>query len=654
MNNDNMFISDWKNECLGILSQMFPSLTDEQITQVLNDDVEENFKDPMSMLHNDYLDDGQGNDIIMKQPLTTIYKFCKVNKPILAGNGTFFYNQDKYSSPIADLIDSRIAERKEAQRTRDTYPKASEQYVYYEIVQMERKVRVNSIYGSFGAPTFQLYNKYTAASTTGTAQSLISTTAVAFESFIGDNVKFKSFGECIVFMVNIINEKYELPRLNIKSHGIDDVYDRLVNNFAEDAWDDESMSDLLMDFLETLTPEQLTNIYYKNNLYEFIKNDDIAEILIQTFNHMNSFNNPNEVPEEISDDMNYLWEYVNEYVFYNYAYTERINRTKNDYRSVVKLIDTDSNLIHVQPWVDFLKELVIPKVSAVHDEDTEMFACVNILAFLVTQMLRKLLDKYCNDCNVLERYWKRVNMKNEFCFSKLLVSNVKKRYVAKIILREGQLMNKTEIKGHDFKKSGVTEYVSKLMQTIVENRILNVPTVDIPGILSDLSKVETDIISSIKNGQRDFLLRMNCKVPEAYADPYSQGQVLSVLAWNVMFPDNEIMPPDKLDVILMNMPNKESIKDLEKVDKALYDRLIKNIYDGPIEAFRRRGIVYLAIPNNIEEIPDVVKPYINYDYITSRIIGTFRSILDSLDIPAIGSNSMSHFSNIRRNTNIEI
>ena len=38
-------------------------------------------------------------------------------------------------------------------------------------------------------------------------------------------------------------------------------------------------------------------------------------------------------------------------------------------------------------------------------------------------------------------------MKNEFCFTTLLLSNVKKRYVAKIVLKEGRPVVKTEIKG---------------------------------------------------------------------------------------------------------------------------------------------------------------------------------------------------------------
>lgn len=441
---NNTFVEEWKQKNYEIFHQMYPQLTKEEIMDVLEEDVQKNFYDPETIIHNDYQDDFQ-----LTQPMSVLYRFCKEKQPILAGNGTLFYNQDKATSPIADLIDERIAARKSYQKIRDTFPPGSAEYENYEMLQMEAKIRVNSIYGSFGAPTFHLYNKYTAASTTGTAQSLISTTAISFESFIGNHVKFKTLSECMIFMMNIIQEEYTLPKLSIKQcTDRIEVYNIMKNQFEKNAFDEELFGDIIMDYINTLSIEGLTKLYYKNRIYEFLSNGCMLDLLTKIFNTMETFNNPNDVPECISDDMLLLWKYCREYVFYNHAYTERINRLKHDRREVVKVIDTDSNLIHVQPWVDFLMENLIPRCNPGKDDDTITFACVNVLAYLVTSMLRDLLDKYCKDCNVLERYWKRINMKNEFCFSKLLLSSVKKRYVAKIILREGKPVVKTEIKGN--------------------------------------------------------------------------------------------------------------------------------------------------------------------------------------------------------------
>ena len=648
----NLFLDKWKQKNFEIFSQMYPELTKDEIMEVLDEDIKENFKDPDTHIFNDYQD-----DITLNQSMTALYKFCKEKKPILGGNGTLFYNQDIISSPIADLIDGRIKARKQYQKIRDTFPPGSEEYNHYDMLQLEAKIRINSIYGSFGAPSFQLYNINTAASTTGTAQSLISTTGISFEAFAANNVKFKTFSECMIFMMNVVNEEYELPELTIeKCADVNVIYDLMVAQFERKVFDPSIHGDIIMDFLETLSVDQLTKLFYKNRLYAFLSNQCILDNLVDAFNKMGKFNNPNAVPDIIKENMELLWMYCKEYVFYNHAYNERINRLKNDKRSVVKLIDTDSNLVYVQPWVDFLEEKMIPQCTKMTlDEDSKMFACVNTLAYLITSMLRVLLDKYCADCNVLERMAKRVNMKNEFCFTTLLLSNVKKRYVAKIVLNEGRPVVKTAIKGHDFKKAGVTEFVNNAMTDIVEKRILEPKNVDVPGILSDLDTIEKDIYRSLRAGERKYLIRMNCKVREAYKNPESMGQYLSVLAWNTICPEQEISLPDKLDVVIVKIPNSQAIVDMQRTHPYEYDRITKNLLEtSPIPKFKKDGLTYIAIPNNIEKVTDFIIPYIDYNYIVSRNLGTFRSIRESLMLPDIGKSKQTFFSNIRYNTKIEI
>ena len=659
-----LFIQNWRKKNLELLSKAYPQLTEEQLLEVIDEDIEENFQNPDSMIHNDYQD-----DMLLKQPLTIIYRFCHVKKPIIAGNGTLFYNQDERSSPISDIIDDRIATRKyyknlmkdtmdemnQFEKGTQKYAELEELYHYYDMMQMEAKIRINSIYGSFGAPTFHLYNKYTAASTTGTAQSLISCTGIEFEGFIGDHVLFKSLGECLVFMDNIIHEEYEYIDLTIrpiKDKSI--VYDRMVKNFDEGVFDEEVMADILYDYIDRLTTEELTHIYYKNNIYEFIANDSIKNIIVRAFNKVEDFNDPNDVPEEIKEDMDELWNYVGEWVFYNHGYNERINRLKNDKRKSVKLIDTDSNLIYVQPWYDYMLENVVPSCDSKMEGETMMFACVNTASYLITMMLRTLLDKYCESCHVLEKNYYRINMKNEFCFEKLLLAPTKKRYVAKMILREGKPVDKVEIKGHDFKKAGTTEYVRDRMETIINTRILDTPTVDIKGILRDLDDTEEEIFESLRNGERKFLLRMNCKDMEAYKNPYSMGQVLSVLAWNTVCPDDEIQVPDKLDVVLVKIPNAKALEPYRDKFPVQYDRIDRLLLNGPLKPFREKGVKYFAIPNKLDKIPDWIIPLIDYDYLSSRNIGTFKPILTSLEMPMIGSNKIEHFGNVRYNTTIEL
>ena len=192
------------------------------------------------------------------------------------------------------------------------------------------------------------------------------------------------------------------------------------------------------------------------------------------------------------------------------------------------------------------------------------------------------------------------------------------------------------------------------MTSIVNKRILDVDTVDIPGILSDLQKIEDEIYDSLRKGERKYLLRMNCKQREAYKNPESMGQVLSVLVWDTIYPEQEILLPDKLDIVLVKIPNAEAIKDMQYKYPEEYNRIVTYLLNGPLEKFRKDGIKYIAIPNSLEKIPDFIIPYIDYEYIVSRNLGTFRSIRESLQIQDIGKDKQTFFSNIRYNTNIEI
>ena len=132
------------------------------------------------------------------------------------------------------------------------------------------------------------------------------------------------------------------------------------------------------------------------------------------------------------------------------------------------------------------------------------------------------------------------------------------------------------------------------------------------------------------------------------------GQVLSVLAWNTICPDDEIQVPDKLDVVLVKIPNSKALEPYRHKFPKEYDRIDRLLLHGNFKPFIEKGVKYIAIPNKLDKIPDWIIPLIDYEYLASRNIGTFKPILESLEIPMIGSNKMEHFGNVRYNTNIEL
>lgn len=640
------FIHDWVEDNVIYFKLQYPNADEKVLRKVLLDVAQEHTKNHNAYLHNDYQDDMRINTDLLK-----LYDWYYKNRPIAAGHGTFFYNQNVKKSPIQNVIDGRIAARKEYQKIRDTYigpngDTSSYEYQYFEMMQMEAKVKINAIYGAFGAKTFQLYNIYTASSTTGTAQSLISTTAMAFEAFLNNAVKFKSLGELVTMVGNVL----EKDEHNLTIDGLTPITDpEMVYNLWKNQFESYSPAyePVIRNLLRHRSVEDLTRLYYNNNLFAFIENDMIMRRLVRIYDVTTEFRNPNNVPDNIKDDLKFIWEYCREFVFYNHAYTEQINRLKHDPRTRVILIDTDSNVINIKPWVDWTREKVWIRSTSVMNETDMQFSSVNILAYLVTRMARELLDRYANDCNVLPQYHKRLNTKNEFYFPKILLANVKKRYIGSIKLREGKQVNKIELKGHDFKKAGVNANIEKELMDIIKRDIIDDPLVNVVQLMTDTAKLENNIRDSIKRRERTYLVRMNCKVARSYAEPYSQGAFTGPILWNLLNPENLIMIPDKCDVVFISIPN-ERVLDEKLAPKFPKEAEIirRNIFHGEIEQFKRNGVSYLALPNDDSKIPEWVYPVLDEERIVTRNMGTFYPVLKALTFITISAGDNMYSSNI--------
>ena len=640
-----IFLQNWIDENVKHFKLINPDINEDSLRKILRDIAQEKCVDHNAVIHNDYQD-----DTMLKCTLLSVINWIHKEKPICAGNGTFFKNQNEVTSPIQKIIDNRIADRKKYQKIRDKYNEASYEYMYYDMMQAEAKIKINSIYGSFGTPTFQLYNKYTASSTTGTAQALISATEQGIEAFLSNNVLFHSLNECITYITNILTKDKYTDEILYSVSPISDVnvvFNLLKSNFAN--WSDEYTS-VIMGILQHASVKDLTKIYYKNNLYELMDNEVIQKLLISIFHKTTEFKNPNDVPENILNELETIWLYCEELVFYNHGYSERIRRLKQDMRESVILIDTDSNIVNIEPWVDYLKKTVWETSDSVMNKEDLTFTSVNIIAFLMTKMIRGLLDHFCSTRNVLDRIKPRINMKNEFYFTRIVLAKVKKRYMSAISLKEGRLFNpkKIDIKGHDFKKAGVNQDIHDRIVEISEKYILEPEEIDVGAVLREIDLLENEIRESLLKGERKYLLRMNCKVPKAYKDPMSQGSVKGPLLWNILFPENEIMIPDKLDTVIIKIKDEQSLDIIKDNFPREYEILVNEVFRGPIKEFHK-DLTYLALPNNGEPIPEFIRPFIDIDKIISRNIGTFLPVKEALGFvagEASKTHGLSYFTNV--------
>ena len=184
------FIKKYKSEMMRSMKSITVGFSEEEIESVLDDMIRENIQEVPVTLDNNYL------NVRKETTLLGVFDWILVRKPIIAGNGTFYKNQDEAINPIAQMLDnfasSRKAFKKQMFKIEDT---SSYEYQELDRSQLNEKINMNSWYGGSGAPSAAFYSKWSGPATTLSAQSVISTATAMFDAFLDDNQYFIEFDE---------------------------------------------------------------------------------------------------------------------------------------------------------------------------------------------------------------------------------------------------------------------------------------------------------------------------------------------------------------------------------------------------------------------------------------------------------------------------
>lgn len=350
-----------------------------------------------------------------------------------------------------------------------------------------------------------------------------------FEMFLADNVKFGSLNELVEFINHICSERRS-RKFNdsiILNHipTKEECFAKLVLDTGYRWVPDESELDIIWKIVNNLTQEDITRIYYKNNLYEFTSNTYVFSIVKNILKKLQRpFYTSAKVPPEIAEDINYLKDLMMEYVYYRYMYIDRIDRCDNMIKSVTMVSDTDSTIISVDAWYRFVvnqineEELRIanycpdPIMFLEKNEDGEYdckewmnhldfqpkqydydfntdeivemerfnnpevltandnvrYSIINIIAYVLDNTVNDYMVKYCQNTNsVKEEYHTakecKVYAKNEFLFKRLLMTLVKKNYASIMEVQEGNMV--PEKKQLDVKGIEILTKSSKALST---------------------------------------------------------------------------------------------------------------------------------------------------------------------------------------------
>ena len=332
-------VLEYKSVLIEGLQHSFPGLSIQELSEAIDYSILKRINNPKASIDNNYTKkrfDGTLLDVL---------DYINSCEPIVTSSGVLFKKHKKAKNPMAKMIMGFIKERGRLKKEMFKYPKGSEEFNKYNLFQLLEKVNANAVYGVLGQCSSLFYNIYVAEAVTRQGRSYISCSIMLFEAFLGGNSKFNSLNEVITFIHNVVSEKNERKLLDeyILDRNITraECFYKLLNDADLMIWvPTEKEMVLLWERLEGLNQEDINRLYYKNNLYMFAELPVVNDLNIKILQELKTpFMTPNNVPEEIQDDLDTLTQMMKEYVYYKYPYIDKLDRIEYMQRDIVCVSD---------------------------------------------------------------------------------------------------------------------------------------------------------------------------------------------------------------------------------------------------------------------------------------------------------------------------
>ena len=187
-------VARYKDMMYRVATLIYPNLNNDEIKSALDYSINKRFKDANCSVINNYTKK-QHNMLISE-----FTNFLADQQPICTPSGVMFRRHGTVPNPLIEMIKMFMDNRGIHKAEMFKYPKGSEMFAKYNLLQLLDKIDCNGIYGVLGNAQAMFYNIFVAESITTTGRELISTATMFFESFLANNVKFASLEEVIWFI----------------------------------------------------------------------------------------------------------------------------------------------------------------------------------------------------------------------------------------------------------------------------------------------------------------------------------------------------------------------------------------------------------------------------------------------------------------------
>lgn len=401
MNNEQLMqleiINKYKQVAQNMLQHSFPDLNPSEINTAIEFSIVKRMQNGKAYLDNNY------KDVKIETTLLEMAEYILKREPIITAHGVYFKKHGTEPNPLGKMVTGFMEARGIYKDEMFKYPKGSEDYEHYNLLQLLTKVDANAIYGALGMYSCTLYNIYVSPSITAQGQSLISTAGLYFESFLGSNFKFRSIDDIITFIDFVDKEKpirkYKDSDILDRDITVSETFYKLMTNCAFEfmVMDDEREEGykktitgieyiptaedmtIILDILYDLDQETINRLFYKNNLYSFIENKSMEKAITYLLKTLKTpMLDPNKAPKEIQIELDEFCNILEEYVYYDKIWIDKTER----YRCATRVSNAHTDTDSVLTSFDGIYRCVLNMKSVEYTDMTIKHELINAIEFM--------------------------------------------------------------------------------------------------------------------------------------------------------------------------------------------------------------------------------------------------------------------------------
>jgi len=465
-----------------------------------------------------------------------------------------------------------------------------------------------------------------------TGQDLTTTAIITLENFLADNIQFNDFDDAIRYINLVLSEKSDrniLDYLNRQIKTKEQVFEYFVgkiNNLPED-----SMK-ILKKTLYKLDSESLNRLYFKNRILEFV--DDLWGK--ETITNLIQFKYSESPEEAMIEPLKDFRETIIDFCYTDIIFDDRFKRVVKDERKNIIASDTDSVFINLNNYI--LK--TTNDLGLDPDNEDQQMIVMNIFVNVITEALKITFNSLTRNMGLIKEYSPIINMKSEFLYKRIMSTRNKKQYAGLITAELGKLLNKPvlDIKGLSIRKTNVPKRLRKQFTTILTDDILDAKEIDLKRVINEFDNLGVEVEESLKRGELLYSLPKSIENFDTYKDPSSLEPVRGAMIWNALEPENQIVPPEKCNLIKLKGYDKNDplLKAMEKTHPDKYNSIMRVVFnegvDNPTIDISRFGLSVVSIPKSVETFPDYLRPLIDYRSMINNNMTNGYILLESLGI----------------------